>query len=196
MRSSIAVLASGRGSNLKALIDCFSRLGDAASGEIVVVLSNKADAPALDVARTAGIPAKAFALDDDGRSLGKQLEDARADLIVLAGYIKKIPATVVARYAGRIINIHPGLLPKHGGPGMYGSRVHEAVIAAGDRESGVTVHLVDDEYDRGPIIAQWRIPVHDSDTAESLAARVLRVEHAMYPRVVDLVASLAQLGHE
>src|SRR6266540_1685841 len=196
MRSRIAVLVSGRGSNLKALIDFFSRLGDTASGEIVAVLSNKADAPALDVARGAGIAAASFAPDDDGRELGDRLETARADLIVLAGYVKKIPSPLVARYARRILNIHPGLLPRHGGAGMYGARVHEAVIASGDRESGVTVHLVDDEYDRGPMIAQWRIPVRDAETAGSLAARVLRVEHVMYPRVVELVASLTQTGND
>ena len=113
--------------------------------------------------------------------------------MVLAGYLKRIPPKVIREYAGRIINIHPALLPDFGGEGMYGARVHEAVIASGARESGVTVHLVEDEYDRGPIVAQWRMPVNRSDTAESLAARVLNVEHVVYPRAVEMVAVLRQL---
>jgi len=100
---------------------------------------------------------------------------------------------VIREYAGRIINIHPALLPAFGGEGMYGARVHEAVIASGTKETGVTVHLLDDEYDRGPIVAQWRVPVEPSDTADSLAARVLNVEHVVYPRVVEMVAILQQL---
>jgi folate-dependent phosphoribosylglycinamide formyltransferase PurN len=112
---------------------------------------------------------------------------------VLAGYLKRIPSNVINEYAGRIINIHPALLPEFGGEGMYGARVHEAVIAAGARESGVTVHLVDDDYDHGSIVAQWRVPVEKSDTAESLGARVLNVEHIVYPRTVEMVAMLQQL---
>ena len=99
----------------------------------------------------------------------------------------------LSRFPDRVVNVHPALLPDFGGEGMYGARVHEAVIAAGATESGVTVHLVDDEYDRGPIIAQWRIPVNKSDTAESLASRVLNVEHVVYPRAVEMAAILLQL---
>ena len=121
------------------------------------------------------------------------LRKSRIDLVVLAGYLKRIPPKVIREYAGRIINIHPALLPAFGGEGMYGARVHEAVIASGTKETGVTVHLLDDEYDRGPIVAQWRVPVEPSDTADSLAARVLNVEHVVYPRVVEMVAILQQL---
>ena len=128
-----------------------------------------------------------------GPSSSRLLQKFRVDLVVLAGYLKRIPPKVINEYAGRIINIHPALLPAFGGEGMYGARVHEAVIAAGVEETGVTVHLVDDEYDRGPIIAQWRMPVDKSDDAESLAARVLNVEHAVYPRIVEMVAILQQL---
>src|SRR5213075_1471985 len=95
------------------------------------------------------------------------LRKFRVDLVVLAGYLKRIPAIVIREYSGRILNIHPALLPDFGGEGMYGARVHEAVIASGAKESGVTVHVVNDEYDRGAIVAQWRIPVDKSDTAES-----------------------------
>jgi len=112
---------------------------------------------------------------------------------VLAGYLKRIPSKVIREYSGRMINIHPALLPAFGGDGMYGARVHEAVIASGAKESGVTVHLVDDDYDRGPIVAQWRIPVEPSDTADKLAARVLNIEHVVYPRTIEMVAILQQL---
>src|SRR5439155_26429494 len=101
----------------------------------------------------------------------------RIDLAVLAAYLKRIPPKVIREYAGRIINIHPALLPAFVGEGMYGARVHEAVIASGAKETGVTVQLVTDEYDRGPTVAQWRVPIEPSDTADSLAARVLNVSH-------------------
>ena len=192
MRSRLAVLVSGSGSNLKALIEFLDRAGERASCEVAIVLSNRADAPALDVAREHGIPARSFAATGHGEELDDLLRESRIDLVVLAGYLKKIPASVVAAYSGRILNVHPGRLPAHGGPGMYGMRVHEAVIAAGERETGVTVHLVNDEYDRGPIVAQWRIPVRPDDDANSLALRVLEMEHIIFPRIVDLVAALQQ----
>ena len=112
------------------------------------------------------------------------LEAARIDLLVLAGYLKLVPPDVVRRYQGRIINIHPALLPDFGGPGMYGARVHRAVLASGAGESGATVHLVDEMYDRGPILGQARVPVLPGDTAESLASRVLDVEHQLLPAAV------------
>jgi folate-dependent phosphoribosylglycinamide formyltransferase PurN len=114
--------------------------------------------------------------------------------MVLAGYLKHIPATIIQVYHGRIINIHPGLLPDFGGPGMYGSRVHAAVLASGATSTGLTVHFVDDEYDHGPVIAQWRVRVKIDDTPESLAGRVLSAEHIVYPRVVDMVAALNGAG--
>ncbi|MGH7133160.1 MAG: formyltransferase family protein, partial [Phycisphaerales bacterium] len=117
--------------------------------------------------------------------LGRLLADHRVDLVVLAGYLTRLE--IPPAYRGRIVNIHPALLPAHGGHGMYGRRVHEAVLAAGDTESGCTVHLVDDEYDRGPIIAQTRVPVLKGDIPETLAARVFEAECATYP------AALAKL---
>ena len=193
MPSRLAVLASGRGSNLQAIIEHFDNLARERVAKIVLVASNRADSPALIRAATASIDVAAFNPNDDGSALLALLQKFRIDLVVLAGYLKRIPPKVINEYAGRIINIHPALLPAFGGEGMYGARVHEAVIAAGVQETGVTVHLVDDEYDRGPIIAQWRIPVDESDDAESLAARVLNVEHAVYPRIVEMVAILQQL---
>jgi len=113
-------------------------------------------------------------------------------LVVLAGYLKLIPASVVSRFRGRMINIHPALLPDFGGPGMHGHRVHEAVLASGAKESGVTVHFVDEHFDRGPIIAQERVPVKKDDSAETLAARVLEAEHRLLPQVVlDLAGRIA-----
>jgi len=193
MPSRLAVLASGRGSNLQAIIEHFDNLARERIAKVVLVASNRADAPALIRAATASIDIASFDASDDGSTLLDLLRKARVDLVVLAGYLKRIPPMVVREYSGRIINIHPALLPAFGGAGMYGARVHEAVIASGAEESGVTVHLVDDVYDRGPIVAQWRVAVETSDTAESLAARVLAVEHIVYPRVIEMVAILQQL---
>jgi phosphoribosylglycinamide formyltransferase/phosphoribosylglycinamide formyltransferase-1 len=193
MPSRLAVLASGRGSNLQAIIDHFDNLSRERIAKVALVASNRADSPALVRAATSSVDIAHFDAGDDGTQLLELLRKARIDLVVLAGYLKRIPAKVIREYAGRIINIHPALLPAFGGEGMYGARVHEAVIASGATESGVTVHLVDDDYDRGPIIAQWRVPIEKSDTADSLAARVLDVEHVVYPRVVEMVAILQQL---
>ncbi|HMH85824.1 MAG TPA: phosphoribosylglycinamide formyltransferase [Gemmatimonadaceae bacterium] len=193
MPSRLAVLASGRGSNLQAIIDHFDNLSRERIAKVVLVASNRADSPALIRAATASIDIASFDAADDGAQLLALLRKFRIDLVVLAGYLKRIPATVIREYAGRIVNIHPALLPAFGGEGMYGARVHEAVIDSGATESGVTVHLVDDDYDRGPIIAQWRVPVEKSDTADSLAERVLAVEHVVYPRAVEMVAMLQQL---
>ena len=193
MPSRLAVLASGRGSNLQAIIEHFDSIARERVAKVVLVASNRADSPALLRAATASIDTAAFNPNDDGSELLALLQKFRIDLVVLAGYLKLIPPKVISEYAGRIVNIHPALLPAFGGEGMYGARVHEAVIASGAAETGVTVHLVDDDYDRGPILAQWRVRVDKSDTAESLAARVLNVEHVVYPRVVEMVAILQQL---
>lgn len=193
MPSRLAVLASGRGSNLQAIVDHFDNLARERVAKVVLVASNRADSPALIRAATASIDIAQFNAADDGTELLDRLRKHRIDLVVLAGYLKRIPSKVIREYSGRMINIHPALLPAFGGEGMYGARVHQAVIASGAKESGVTVHLVDDEYDRGPIIAQWRIPVEPSDTADRLAARVLNVEHVVYPRTVEMVAILKQL---
>lgn len=193
MISRLAVLASGRGSNLQAIIDHFDNLARERIAKVALVASNRADSPALIRAATASIDIASFDAADEGASLLELLRRFRIDLVVLAGYLKRIPPAVVREYSGRILNIHPALLPDFGGEGMYGARVHEAVIASGARESGVTVHLVDNEYDRGPIVAQWRIPVEQSDTPETLAARVLAVEHVVYPRTVEMVAILQKI---
>ncbi len=186
----IAVLASGRGSNLQALIDHFSAVAEQASGAIELVASNRDTAPALERAHAASIATEIFNADDDGSALIGILRKHDIGLVVLAGYMKRIPPSVVREYQSRTVNVHPGLLPEFGGHGMYGRRVHEAVLKSGSTTSGVTVHLVDDEFDHGPVLAQWRVPVEADDTPESLAARVLAVEHLIYPRAVEMMAAL------
>jgi phosphoribosylglycinamide formyltransferase/phosphoribosylglycinamide formyltransferase-1 len=193
MPSRIAVLASGRGSNLQAIVEHFDSLVRERVAKVVLVASNRADSPALIRAATASIDIAHFDATDDGSELLALFHRFRIDLVVLAGYLKRIPPKVIRAYSGRILNIHPALLPAFGGEGMYGARVHEAVISSGATESGVTVHLVDNEYDRGPIVAQWRVPVSATDTVESLAARILNVEHVVYPRVVEMAALLQQI---
>jgi len=175
----VAVLVSGSGSNLQALLDALRPGG---SARVVHVISSRPGAGALERARQAGVPTTVLADTQDAAELLAALRDT--DLAVLAGYLHRIPPAVVARFRLRLINIHPALLPAFGGPGMYGRRVHEAVLASGAPISGATVHYVDEEYDRGPIIAQWPVPVRSGDTPESLAARVLEVEHRLLPRVV------------
>lgn len=186
----IAVLASGGGTNLQAILDYNAVRGASAAGKVVLVASNKASAGALDRARRASIAAEVFDAADDGSALLSLLRAHDVGLVALAGYLKRIPSGVIRAYHRRMINIHPGLLPDFGGAGMYGARVHAAVLAAGSRTTGVTAHFVDDELDHGPVIAEWRVAVKRGDTAEALAARVLEVEHIVYPRVVDLVAAL------
>jgi folate-dependent phosphoribosylglycinamide formyltransferase PurN len=148
----IAVLASGGGSNLQAILDYNAAIGSARSGDVVLVASNRAAAPALDRARRHGIPAE-YLPSPDARALLALLDQHSVDIIALAGYLKLVPAAVTERYRGRIINVHPAPLPQFGGPGMYGRHVHAAVLAAGVSHSGVTVHLVDDRFDHGSVIS-------------------------------------------
>ena len=189
-RTRIAVLASGGGTNLQAILDHLDKLGERRRGDVVLVASDRADAGALTRARARHVATEALATPRrvEGAALGTVLERSGAELVVLAGYLRRIPDDVVRRYAERMINVHPALLPSFGGAGMYGMRVHEAVLASGATVTGVTTHFVDEEYDRGPIIAQWPVPVLTGDDSAILAARVLRVEHVLYPRVVDAVA--------
>lgn len=184
----VAVLASGGGSNLGALLDHADRLGDRRAFDVVLVGSNRPAAGALARAETRGMETARIAADDDGAALIDLLTAHAIDLVVLAGYLRLVPSIVTTAYRGRLLNVHPALLPAFGGSGMFGARVHRAVIDAGVRVTGATVHFVDDQYDRGPIIAQWPVPVMPGDTADTLAARVLRAEHAILPPVVDAVA--------
>ena len=189
----LGFLASGRGSNMQAIIDaCRAGRLDCRPA---VVISNHPDSGALERARKAGIPGYSLgrnthpdpeALD---RAILATLRRHGVDLVVLAGYMKKVGPAVLEAYRHRIVNIHPALLPKFGGVGMYGMKVHEAVIAAGERETGVTVHLVNAEYDTGSVLAQRAVPVAADDTAESLARRVLEVEHTLYVETLQKIVS-------
>jgi len=175
----VAVLVSGGGTNLQALLDT---LHDSPIARIARVISSRPDAGALERARRAGVPTTVLRDAGDPAEVLSAL--AGAQLVVLAGYLKLVHASVVARFRGRIINIHPALLPDFGGAGMYGRRVHEAVLASGAKESGATVHFVDEEFDRGAIIAQEKVRIEAGDTPDTLAARVLEAEHRLLPRVV------------
>ena len=177
------MLVSGGGTNLGALLDALPRSGVA---RVTRVIASRPDAGALERARQAGVATTVLRNPDDATELVAALEGAR--LVVLAGYLRRVPVQAVARYRHRMINIHPALLPAFGGPGMYGHRVHEQVLASGVTFSGATVHYVDEEYDHGPIIAQWPVPVRTGDTPDALAARVLAVEHRLLPLVVTALA--------
>ena len=194
----VVAFASGGGTNLQALLD---RVPVNGSWTIVGLVANKPDAGALDRARQRGIetvviPTKDRPEPDVAGETLEWLEARETDLICLAGYMRLVPAAVVDRYRRRILNVHPALLPAFGGQGMYGRRVHQAVIDSGARVSGVTVHWVDERYDEGTIVAQWPVPVLSGDTPEALAARVLEREHTLYPRVVDHVCSVLARGEE
>ena len=184
----IVVLASGTGSNFKALHK--ATVKKEVPARITALISDNPEAGALEYARENDIRGIVLSPRDYDNpteyeaELRAILEKESPKLIVLAGYLKKIPDEIVDLYKRKIINIHPALLPKYGGKGWYGMRVHRAVIENRDRESGCTIHYVTREYDEGPIIAQSKVPVREDDTAESLAARVLKQEHLLYPKIV------------
>ena len=188
MSHRLVVLASGGGSNLEAILEAQAR------GElpvkVVLVISSRPDAFALQRARkrdilTAVIEKDMFPDEEQyDQMMLDVLSGARPDLICLAGYMRKLGPRIIEQYHGRILNIHPALLPKYGGKGMFGKNVHEAVLRAGEKESGCSVHLVDEEFDHGPVLAQARVPVLPGDTADTLAARVLAQEHKLYPQAI------------
>jgi phosphoribosylglycinamide formyltransferase 1 len=191
----LAVFASGGGSNFGAILDAIA--AGTLPAQVVLLVTDRPACGAQGRAEAAGVPVAVLPPRDYGdegafgAALLAALTGAAAEAVVLAGYLKKVPPAVVAAFDGRLVNVHPALLPDFGGPGLYGRRVHEAVLAAGAKESGCTVHLVDDEYDGGPILAQVRVPVLPGDTPETLAARVLTEEHRLLPAVL---ASLVRDG--
>lgn len=188
----IAFLASHQGSNMQAVVDACK------DGRLLalpcVVISNNSTSGALARAQQEGIPGyhRSSKTHPDPQQLDAEilglLQQHRADLIVLAGYMRKLGPMTLDAYKGRVLNIHPALLPRYGGQGMYGKAVHEAVLAARERETGVTIHLVDAEYDQGPIVAQVRVPVLDTDTVETLAQRVLETEHRFLAETLARIA--------
>jgi len=190
----LALLSSHHGSNLQAVLDA-CRTGRLPARPCVVI-SNNRDSEALRRAEREGVPGYHLSNRTHPQpqlldaAIAQALQRHETDLVILAGYMRKLGPETLAHYQGRIINIHPALLPKYGGQGMYGMNVHRTVLAAGETETGVTIHLVDAEYDHGPTIAQCRVPVLENDTAESLAGRVLVLEHRL---LVETVAQIAEV---
>jgi phosphoribosylglycinamide formyltransferase-1 len=187
----LAFLASGNGSSLRAIVAAVD-VGQLPARPCLVV-SNRKAAPALEFARDHGIATLCIptTVDPTGADerLAAALRRAGADLVILSGYLRKLGPATLDAFAGRILNIHPALLPSYGGQGMYGRRVHEAVVAAGERETGATVHLVDGEYDHGAIVAQVRLPVDPCETAESVERRVMAAEPGLFVETLQRVAS-------
>ncbi len=189
----LGVLASHGGTNLQAIIDA-CRNGSLQS-ELRVVISNNSRSLALEHARSAGVPTVHLSsvthpdpclLD---AAIALTLKGHGVEVVVLAGYMKKLGLSTLRAYRNRILNVHPALLPKFGGQGMYGERVHEAVLAAGEEVSGVTVHLVDEDYDRGPVVSQVEVPVLTGDSPATLAQRLLEQEHVLYPKTLQRIAT-------
>jgi len=194
-----AVFASGGGSNFGALLD--RKVKGDLHVDFVLMIGNNSKAAAFDRANSNNIPALHLAPshfhseEEYAQTMMNALTEAKAELIVLAGYMKKLPSRIVKEYHNKIVNIHPGLLPAFGGKGMYGINVHKAVLEYGAKVSGVTVHFVDEEYDHGPVIMQKTVAVLDDDDAETLASRVLEAEHDTYWRALEAIA-LGQISVE
>ena len=188
----LALFASGGGSNAAAILDAIA--GGRLPARAVLLVADRPGIGAIEKAEAAGVPVAVVRLADyaDEDAFAAALLDVLrahgADFVALAGYLKRIPPAVVAAFDGRMVNVHPSLLPDFGGPGLYGRRVHEAVLASGATESGCTVHLVDEDYDTGAVLAQVRVPVMPGDTPDTLAARILNEEHKLYPEVLARLA--------
>jgi phosphoribosylglycinamide formyltransferase-1 len=182
----IAIFASGGGSNARKIIEYFK---DSPVGEVALVVSNKRNVGVLDIAESHGVPT--HIIDRQGfyesEVMLDKLKQHKIDLIVLAGFLWLVPGYLVRAFPGKILNIHPALLPKYGGKGMYGHHVHEAVKAAGEPESGMTIHFVNEHYDEGDIVFQATCQLSPEDTSEEIAQKVLKLEHQHYPEIIEKV---------
>lgn len=180
----LAVFASGAGSNAQRIIE---RFRNHPAIQVSLVVCNRPDAGVIGIAAATGIPILMIERERfaKGDAYIPELEQEGIDIIILAGFLWKVPGKLVEKFRGNILNIHPALLPAHGGKGMYGMHVHEAVIAAGDAQSGITIHLVDEIYDHGAPIFQSAIPILPGETPESLAARIHELEHRFFPAVIE-----------
>jgi len=199
----IAIFASGAGSNAEKIIEYLAPLPPSPrsveglgvrqiverGAEVSLIVSNKPDAGVLKIATANNIPSLIIEKEKfyRGNAYVDELKNASIDFIVLAGFLWKLPSLLIKAYPGKIINIHPALLPKYGGKGMYGHFVHEAVLAAKEKESGITIHYVDEHYDNGDIIFQVKCPVYENDSPGSLEQRIRKLEHEYYPRIVEEV---------
>jgi formyltetrahydrofolate-dependent phosphoribosylglycinamide formyltransferase len=190
MSINVAILLSGGGTTLQNILDLSAT--HQLDAKVVCVASSRTDAYGLTRAEKAGVPNQAFprkgfdSVDSFGKAIWAYVDGFEPDLIVLAGFMSLLP--VPQRYSGRIMNVHPALIPSFCGQGMYGHHVHQAVLEYGAKLSGVTVHFVDEQYDNGPIIAQSAVPVHENDTADSLAERIQAEERNLYPKVIQMYA--------
>lgn len=187
----IAVFASGSGTNAEKIVEYFN---EDKNIEVVLIVSNKADAYVHERAKKLNIPSFTFtkAEFDEGTPVIRLLRQHQVDVIVLAGFLLKISQPLIDAFPNSIINIHPALLPKFGGKGMYGSRVHESVIAAGEIESGITIHYINEHYDEGAIIFQTKCKVKPEDTPEDLAQRIHALEHKHFPRIIEEICKKQQ----
>ncbi len=182
----LAIFASGGGSNARSIMDYFEHKDDKL--HVTLLVSNKPEAGALSHASACNVPTVVISnkeMRENPNKILKVLDANQIDAIALAGFLALIPAQLTERYAGRILNIHPSLLPKYGGKGMYGIHVHRAVVEAGEEESGISIHQVNQHYDEGEIRFQRSLPLEEGETPESLQKRVLKLEHFWYPRVIE-----------
>jgi len=183
----LAIFASGRGSNAEAILQFQAQ----ANYEVALIVVSRSQALVTNFAREKGLPLIVLEKErfQQENLLLESLNEYGIELICLAGFLWKIPDYLIQAFPERILNIHPSLLPKYGGKGMYGSKVHEAVVASGERESGITIHLVNEEYDKGKILFQAKVPVYEKDTAADLASRVLALEHQHFPTVIQTLCN-------
>ena len=190
MQKNIAIFASGSGTNAENIIRHFQGNKDV---NVAIVVSNKPDAYVLVRAANLHVPSLTLTREEfaRGEELARLMKERGIDFIVLAGFLLRVPEALIEAYPGRIVNIHPALLPKYGGKGMYGDRVHRAVVEAGEWESGITIHLIDEQYDRGTTVFQAKCPVLPGDTPDDVARKVHALEYAHYPEVIgQLLADL------
>ena len=180
----LAIFASGEGSNAENIVEYFS---DSQGVEVVILVSDNPSAGVHERMKRLGIPSVVFSKDEFAAEepVLKKLATYQIDWIILSGFLKKVSGKLLAAYPNHIVNIHPALLPKYGGKGMYGARVHEAVVAAGEKESGITIHYINEKYDEGPAIFQAKCPVLPTDTAEDVAHKVHTLEYEYFPKVIE-----------
>jgi len=190
----IAIFASGTGTNTRKIIDYFHNHREV---RISLIVSDKPGAGVLSIAREKSIPSLILEKEQffHGNAYVDELREKKIDFIVLAGFLKKIPGALVKEFRGRILNIHPALLPRHGGKGMYGLHVHEAVIRAGEKETGITIHYVDEQYDHGQVIFQASCTVDPADTPDTLAGKVHLLEYEHFAKVIEDVVEQSKRSH-
>ena len=184
----VAILVSGTGSNAVNIIEYFEKSSVA---EVMLVISNRADALAVGKAQNKGVKVVVFNNESFKKSgvVLNYLRSVAIDFVVLAGFLMKVPSDIIHAYANKIVNLHPSLLPKYGGKGMYGKRVHSAVIKAQESESGISIHFVNEEYDEGAIIFQAKVSVEKEDSVEVLAQKIQQLEHRFFPKIIEQVIS-------